>query len=177
MAAKKRKKTRAAGAGSSTCKPASIYHLNLMHVAPAIRRTANLMGAARMPGAPANGMILAPWGSFASTAGGIHTTHAERRAARQSSSARTANATTPQVYPLLRRSSSARSPPRPAWPSTSVARARARGREAGRAQDTADLRRDASRSRTRESENELELDVVASTASTASHLDAAIMIR
>ena len=71
------------------------------------------MGAARMPGAPANGMILAPWGSFASTAGGIHTTHAERRAARQSSSARTANATTPQVYPLLRRSSSARSPPRP----------------------------------------------------------------
>ena len=30
---------------------------------------------------------------------------------------------------------------------------------------------------TRESENELELDVVASTASTASHLDAAIMIR
>ena len=47
--------------------------------------------------------------SFASTAGGIHT-FAERRAARQSSSARTANATTPQVYPLLRRSSSARSP-------------------------------------------------------------------
>ena len=27
-----------------------------------------------MPGAPANGMILALWGSFASTAGGIHTT-------------------------------------------------------------------------------------------------------
>ena len=43
--------------------------------------------------------------AFASTAGGIHTTHAERRATRQSSSARTANATTPQVYPLLRRSS------------------------------------------------------------------------
>ena len=60
--------------------------------------------------------------SFASTAGGIHT-YAERRAARQSSSARTAKATTPQVYPLLRRSSSARSPPRPAWPSSSVARA------------------------------------------------------
>ena len=119
---RKEKKTRAAGAGSSTCKPASIYHLNLMHVAPAIRRTANPMGAARMPGAPANGMILALWGSFASTAGGIHT-YAERRAARQSSSARTANATTPQVYPLLRRSSSARSPPRPAWPSSSVARA------------------------------------------------------
>ena len=56
------------------------------------------MGAARMPGAPANGMILAPWGSFASTAGGIHTTHAERRAARQSSFTRTTNATTPQVY-------------------------------------------------------------------------------
>ena len=37
-----------------------------------------------MPGAPANGMILAPWGSFASTAdSSIHTTHAERRAARQ----------------------------------------------------------------------------------------------
>ena len=138
---RKEKKTRAAGAGSSTCKPASIYHLNLMHVAPAIRRTANLMGAARMPGAPANGMILAPWGSFASTAdSSIHTTHAARRAARQSSFARTANATTPQVYPLLRRSSSARSPPRPAWPSTRVARARARGREAGSAQDAADLR-------------------------------------
>ena len=71
--------------------------------------------------------------AFASTAGGIHTTHAERRATRQSSSARTANATTPQVYPLLRRSSSARSPPRPAWPSSSVARVRVRGREAGRA--------------------------------------------
>ena len=56
-----------------------------------------------MPGAPANGMILALWGSFASTAGGIHTTHAERRAARQSSSARTANATTPQVYRHARR--------------------------------------------------------------------------
>ena len=41
--------------------------------------------------------------SFASNS--IHTTHAERRAARQSSSARTANANTPQVYPLLRRSS------------------------------------------------------------------------
>ena len=63
-----------------------------------------------MPGAPANGMILALWGSFASTADSIHTTHAECRAARQSSSARTANATTPQVYPLLRRLSSARSP-------------------------------------------------------------------
>ena len=72
------------------------------------------MGAARVPGAPANGMILAPWGSFASTAdSSIHTTHAERRAALQSSFARTANATTPQVYPLLRRPSSARSPPRP----------------------------------------------------------------
>ena len=35
----------------------------------------------------------------------IQTTHAERRAARQSSFTRTANATTPQVYPLLRRSS------------------------------------------------------------------------
>ena len=63
------------------------------------------MGAARVPGAHANGTILALWRSFASAAGGIHTTHAERRAARQSSSARTANATTPQVYPLLRRSS------------------------------------------------------------------------
>ena len=39
--------------------------------------------------------------SFAST----HTTHAERHAARQSSFTRTTNATTPQVYPLLRRSS------------------------------------------------------------------------
>ena len=71
------------------------------------------MGAARVPGAPANGTILAPWRSFASTADSIHTTHAERRAARQSSFTRTANATTPQVYPLLRRLSSARSPPRP----------------------------------------------------------------
>ena len=35
--------------------------------------------------------------SFASAAGGIHTTHAERRAARQSSFTRTTNATTPQV--------------------------------------------------------------------------------
>ena len=51
--------------------------------------------------------------AFASTADSIHTTHAERRAARESSFTRTANATTPQVYPLLRRSSSARSPPRP----------------------------------------------------------------
>ena len=68
------------------------------------------MGAARVPGAPANGTILALWRSFASTADSIHTTHAERRAARQSSFTRTANATTPQVYPLLRRLSSARSP-------------------------------------------------------------------
>ena len=50
--------------------------------------------------------------AFASTADSIHTTHAERRAARQSSFTRTANATTPQVYPLLRRLTSARSPPR-----------------------------------------------------------------
>ena len=66
------------------------------------------MGAARVPGAPANGTILALWRS--STADSIHTTHAECRAARQSSFTRTANATTPQVYPLLRRLSSARSP-------------------------------------------------------------------
>ena len=102
-----------------------------------------------MPGAPANGMIIAPWGSFASTADSIHTTHAERRAARQSSFTRTANATTPQVY----RHARSHGLPGPALAlherECEAEKQAACEAEKQAAQDAADLRRDASRSRAR----------------------------